>query len=1433
MNTTPLNFSQNSKIIGDSGASGNFFNIKSIKHLDQVKRHTSPNQSISVTMPDGRKLVSTHSGFLRINNLSKSAKRVYLFPGLQGSLLAFGPLCDDGCTVTLNKTILEIRKNDDIILTGSRTGPTGLWYVDLTSAVTATASPTANATAGTPSAAPTVTTAATTHSVTKIPIVSPVPAANPSVTTVNKSENLPIVSAFSATRSCAAATPHNHQNSKNRKKLATKCDFCSCHQPHPSESPDLFANTSTHFLPREISKRVLQKANYFRYALNAAPITSICTAAKRNYFSFPDITFDHFKQLPPVPATDRGHMKRLRQHLDSTKSSDSMDFYDFNDQLPSNVTDTPRPRNILVGLAPFQERVHLDATGAYIYSNGSKTYDLVFFDEDSNYIHVEQLRGLSSTDYAVAIQDGIDFYRSKRFNIKVFRMDNQTSELVTALIKTTNQLDIELVPSYSHRALRAERAIGTWKNHKISGLASVDPNCPDEAFKHMNWQCELTINLLRPSGLSIHMSAYQAVHGYYDFSRHPIAPLGIKVEMFIPRAIRESSSWGEHSLAGFYIGPSMLHHRGYKAFIPSKNSVRTSDTVNWYPTKDMIMPGSSPILDLTDAINHLSHSLVTFKNLTVQPTDTTILDKLLSSVADFSKSFVPPSAHDTGPLDTPVEESSTPTIEPVSISSFEHPASHDSPYNLRSRRSKYPEFTIIDHKGKKKSQINPLLFRVKFNDGTKKQMWLDLDSVAKTSAFNKYIETRHNLWKILHEDIKIATVTQENTVPPPTDPFWNNVVDTIFQHRRCKDMAFDYDIQVRYKANNSLPGSVKWITLSGPNDPLTSEPAFLKYLNKTNDIYFIERYIDSSFESKFLYVNSVAGAQLAPNEEDHHGLKYLDKGKPLRYDKAILGNEKDEWIAANSDEFDRLFLRTKTMKIIHASDKEKGRIVSYYNPQLTKKIKNKKVLFRVRGTVGGNINDFTGNSTAYTASLPSVKILLNGVISDPNAKFMTIDAKDFFLHGSSGRKEYMRIPLKYFSDKDMEKYNVNNFIKEGDKSVLVEISGNMYGLVNAAHVAQKDIVKLLNANGFIETNTPQLYKHKTKNIQFSLVVDDFGVKYTDKADAEFLIKAIETEYEVSVDWDGKLYLGMNIDIDRTKDIHTLTLSMPGYLRRILQRLDLGPYKSNVNSPMTYNSFHYGQKETTVTEDTSPLIDDARISILKRGIGALLYFTRAVGYDKHTTVSKLASRQAKPTEQVWKEFLHLLNYCNTWPETKLVFKASDMILLLDADASLGSESSFRSRGGGVAWFGKRNDPSFVNGPIDVMSVILPTVPASICEAEYASAFLLAQLAMPFRVQLKDLGYPQDIFPNGSTLLTTDNQCAEGIATNSTKLKRSRAMDMRYHWLRDRVSQGDYTVKWRSNKESLADFFTKTHPTKHFMENRSKFVVYGLRQIPNLP
>jgi hypothetical protein len=118
----------------------------------------------------------------------------------------------------------------------------------------------------------------------------------------------------------------------------------------------------------------------------------------------------------------------------------------------------------------------------------------------------------------------------------------------------------------------------------------------------------------------------------------------------------------------------------------------------------------------------------------------------------------------------------------------------------------------------------------------------------------------------------------------------------------------------------------------------------------------------------------------------------------------------------------------------------------------------------------------------------------------------------------------------------------------------------------------------------------------------------------------------------------------------------------------------------------------------------------------------------------------------------------------------------------------------------------------------MSSIIKSVVSSAFEAEYAALFLNGQLAQSLRETLRDLGFPQ-LEP---TPFISDNECAVGVANRTVKQRRSKAIDMRFHWIRDRVKLGDFTVTWRAGKDNLADYFTKAHPVHHFQTMRSTYV-----------
>jgi hypothetical protein len=79
----------------------------------------------------------------------------------------------------------------------------------------------------------------------------------------------------------------------------------------------------------------------------------------------------------------------------------------------------------------------------------------------------------------------------------------------------------------------------------------------------------------------------------------------------------------------------------------------------------------------------------------------------------------------------------------------------------------------------------------------------------------------------------------------------------------------------------------------------------------------------------------------------------------------------------------------------------------------------------------------------------------------------------------------------------------------------------MYGFPQAGRIANDELVPHLAAHGFVQAkHTPGSFSHETRPIFFSLVVDDFGVKYVGKEHAEHLRDVIASKYKMITDWSG-------------------------------------------------------------------------------------------------------------------------------------------------------------------------------------------------------------------------------------------------------------------------------------------------------------------------
>ena len=171
---------------------------------------------------------------------------------------------------------------------------------------------------------------------------------------------------------------------------------------------------------------------------------------------------------------------------------------------------------------------------------------------------------------------------------------------------------------------------------------------------------------------------------------------------------------------------------------------------------------------------------------------------------------------------------------------------------------------------------------------------------------------------------------------------------------------------------------------------------------------------------------------------------------------------------------------------------EKERTVTYAQTVCTVRPEKDKPN-RTRITTGGNLLEYPGKTTTDTAGLELIKIHWQLVLSTENAKYMTIDIGNFYTNTPMDRYEYMRMHISEIPDEIIDKYDMKNKVAE-DGYIYLRIKKAIYGLKQSGALANKMLSKILNKEWYYQAkHTKGLWLHKTKNISFTLVVDDFGV----------------------------------------------------------------------------------------------------------------------------------------------------------------------------------------------------------------------------------------------------------------------------------------------------------------------------------------------------
>ena len=758
-------------------------------------------------------------------------------------------------------------------------------------------------------------------------------------------------------------------------------------------------------------------------------------------------------------------------------------------------------------------RLHLDAAGALPFTgrDGSR-YLIIFFSEKCNYIHVVGIKSRSAAEYVRALKSALQFFSRHGVDTSFVRMDNECSAELKELVRT-GSISLELTPASQHRRNKAERAIRSFKNHFIAANSGVDPTAPKDLWSDFCAQIEETLNLLRRGRSG--KSAWEDLFGVRDFNAVPLAPIGIKVVAHVPPEKR--ASWAEHGLVGYYIGPAYEHYRCFRVWIPSTKAIRVSDCLEWFPA------------------DILSASMD--QKLAALP--------LVPPTAEFQRVEVPVVSAESG-RDQRVKPPLA--LPPV-------PAHTSKPADITST---FPE--QLEHNKRRRSpgyycpltaaELNQLPKNVFRKIG---QRFEDSEDPEDTTAGIVVDVVKHTKSNKLQFKVYDDQVFPDG---PPTDKSDYSYLNVKWAMKSCR-------FQKAKKAISQLASLALQVSIEERQYNFgTTSPKRQKQRRQR------QRPRLEWYQKLPLRANAAHQVPPAPGSSFwHEALSAIDlnpDGTRLTATSALNGPDRLAWLLKFGEEIERL-IASGTGVFIRRADVPAGKIVAYYNPQLKYKMKNGELVMRVRGTIGGDQLPYTGPTAAQTAALEVMRLLLNALVSE-GANLMTLDIKDFYLGTPLDEPEFMRIPLKFIPLELQTKYNLKAI--QTHDCVIMRIEKSIYGLKQAGLLSQDRLVAHLAKHGYLQCHfTPCLFVHTTNGTAFTLVVDDFLVKYKDVAAGQHLIACLKELYEITVDMAPvQKYVG--ITIDYRKDKRYIDLSMPGYVQKALVRFGKTAVRG-VNSPMTY------------------------------------------------------------------------------------------------------------------------------------------------------------------------------------------------------------------------------------------------------------------------
>ena len=360
----------------------------------------------------------------------------------------------------------------------------------------------------------------------------------------------------------------------------------------------------------------------------------------------------------------------------------------------------------------------------------------------------------------------------------------------------------------------------------------------------------------------------------------------------------------------------------------------------------------------------------------------------------------------------------------------------------------------------------------------------------------------------------------------------------------------------------------------------------------------------------------------------------------------------------------------------------------------------------------------------------------------------------------------------------------------------MDMPKNLYGLKQAPRNRNKNIVDYIKSIGFKQCILDNCLFVKCVGDEIyliSLYVDDILIAGTKLVEIEKIKQEFTMRYEMKDLGELQFYLGMKIT--RTKEC--ITVDQERYTLDTLQKYEYllrGLENKNYNTPMERDLKLRKFEADSMTPKQEDYVSRFPYQNI---VGALLYLSINTRPDISYPVGVLARFSKAPTFRACKALLRVLIYLRGTAQRGIKFSGDDLNLSGYSDADwAGDLDSRRSTTGYVIYA--------AGGPIAWQSKLQTTIAVSTMEAEYMAAFGAIQELIWTKGVLSEMKFDY-VDP---MILLMDSKSAMALAKNPTHHKRSKHIDIKYHWLREHTCEnGTVLLEHCGTEDMVADVMTK--------------------------